>query len=43
MPKVPLKDGIKSILMDIDYWKKAPLWTPKKIKVATKEWTKYLK
>lgn len=43
MPKVPLKDGIKSILMDINYWKKAPLWTPKKIKVATKEWTKYLK
>jgi UDP-glucose 4-epimerase len=34
--------GIKLILKDINYWKKAPLWDPEKIKIATKDWFKYL-
>ncbi len=42
-PKITLKEGIKKILADIEYWKNAPLWTPKKIKIATKSWFKYLK
>ena len=29
------KKRIKIILKNIDWWKKAPLWTPKKIKTAT--------
>ena len=28
---------------NIDDWKNAPLWTPNKIKKATKSWFKYLK
>ena len=42
-PKISLKNGIKEVLKNIKYWDKAPLWTPKKIKFATKEWIKYLK
>ena len=42
-PKVSINLGIKKLLKDINYWKKAPVWTPKKIKIATKEWFKYLK
>ena len=42
-PTITLKDGIERIIKDIDYWKKAPLWTKKKIRKATKNWQKYLK
>ena len=42
-PKVSINLGIKKLLKDINYWKKAPVWTPKKIKIATKEWFEYLK
>ena len=42
-PKISIKAGIKQLLRDIDYWNKAPVWTPKTIKIATKEWFKYLK
>lgn len=42
-PKISIEIGIKKLLKDINYWIKAPVWTPKKIKVATKEWFKYLK
>ena len=41
-PKVSLKDGIKIVLKNINWWKNAPLWTPLKIKKATKNWHKYL-
>ena len=41
-PKVKIQDGVKLLLNDIDYWKKAPVWTPKKINKATKLWFKYL-
>ena len=40
---IDIKEGINMILKEIDYWKKAPLWSPKKIKIATKDWFKYLK
>jgi UDP-glucose 4-epimerase len=43
MPKISIKKGVNIILQNIDYWKSAPLWTPKKIKIATKDWFKYLK
>ena len=42
-PKIDIKKGINLILKDIKYWSKAPVWTPKSIKVATKDWFKYLK
>ncbi len=42
-PKVNIKNGVKIMLNNISYWRSAPLWTPKKIKNATKEWFKYLK
>ena len=41
-PKVPIELGIQKILEEIDYWKDAPVWTPKTIDVATKSWFKYL-
>ena len=42
LPRVNIKDGINLLLKNLDYWKQAPLWTKKKIKVATKDWFKYL-
>ncbi len=42
-PKVTFEQGVKKLLDNIDYWKTAPIWTPKKINLATKEWFKYLK
>lgn len=41
-PKTSLEAGIKHILKDLSYWKKAPLWTVKKIKKATKNWIEFL-
>lgn len=40
--KVTFKEGVKEILKHIDYWRKAPVWTPKSIAVETKNWFKYL-
>lgn len=42
-PKISLKDGVSKVLKEINYWKKAPLWTPKKIEQTTRIWFKYLK
>ncbi len=42
-PVISLEDGLNSVLKNIFYWKKAPLWTKNKIKLATKNWFKYLK
>ena len=42
-PKIKIEKGIKFLLNNIDYWRKAPVWTPKKIEIATKDWFKYLK
>lgn len=43
LPRINLEKGLSFIMKDIDYWKRSPLWTPKKIKEATKNWFKYLK
>jgi UDP-glucose 4-epimerase len=42
-PKVSIEEGVKIILLEINYWIKAPVWTPGKIKNATKDWFKFLK
>jgi UDP-glucose 4-epimerase len=41
-PKISIENGVKMILKDINYWKNAPVWTPKKINKATKLWFKHL-
>lgn len=41
-PKVPIEDGIKYVLENIDYWRNAPVWTPESINEATKDWFKFL-
>ena len=41
-PKVSIEEGMKRVLNEISYWKKAPVWTRSKIKIATKNWFKYL-
>ena len=42
-PKIEIREGVNKLLKEIQYWKKAPLWSPKNIKLATKSWFKYLK
>jgi len=41
-PKVSLERGVSALLDNIEYWRQAPVWTPKKIKVATRDWFRYL-
>ena len=41
-PKINIESGIKILLSNLDYWKKAPIWTPKTINKATKLWFKHL-
>ena len=41
-PKVTLEEGVDHILDNIDYWRKAPVWTPETIQDATADWFKYL-
>ena len=41
-PKITIEMGIKNLIQNIDYWKKAPVWNPKSISKATKLWFKYL-
>ena len=36
-PKIKIEKGIKLLLENLDYWKSAPVWTPKKIAIATKK------
>ncbi len=42
-PKVKIRDGVKNLLENIVNFRDAPVWTPKKIKKATKIWFKLLK
>ena len=42
-PRISIEKGIKFLLDDINYWKEAPVWTPKKIEKVTEHWFKYLK
>jgi len=41
-PKVSLEEGVAKLLQAIDYWRKAPVWTPETIQEATADWFKYL-
>ena len=41
-PTIKFKDGITKMLNEIEKWKDAPLWTPRKIRKATKTWFNYL-
>lgn len=41
-PRISFEQGVKVMLEDIEMWKNAPVWTPKKITEATKDWFKYL-
>ena len=41
-PKINFDQGVKSMLSNISEWKKAPLWTKKKIDKETRVWFKYL-
>jgi UDP-glucose 4-epimerase len=41
-PKVTFEEGVAMMLDHIDHWKDAPVWTPSKIKKATKDWFLYL-
>ena len=34
--------GVAKMLEHIDYWKKAPVWTPQSIEKATKTWFEFL-
>jgi UDP-glucose 4-epimerase len=42
-PEISIEEGIKKLIKNLDYWKKAPVWTPSLIKKETKSWYKYLK
>ena len=42
-PKISIKKGVGIVLKSINDWKNAPIWTPKKINIATKKWFLYLK
>lgn len=41
-PKIKFEDGVKEMIQNIYEWYDAPLWTPKSIKIETKNWFKYL-
>ena len=41
-PEISIEKGIKNVLENINYWKSAPLWDKSKIRIATKNWFKYL-
>lgn len=40
--KVPIEQGVKIMLENIDYWREAPVWTPETIADATSVWFKCL-
>ena len=42
-PKISIKNGVSMLMNNLNDWSQAPVWTPKKIKKATKIWFKYLK
>jgi len=42
-PLISIDQGIEIMQKNIQDWNSAPVWTPKKIKVKTKLWFKYLK
>ena len=42
-PKISIERGVSELLKTKNSWKNAPVWTSKKIKLATQVWFKYLK
>lgn len=40
--KVSIEEGVGILLENIDYWAKAPVWSPESIGEATKDWFAYL-
>ena len=42
-PTTSIEKGVSILLNNINYWKNAPVWTPKKISKATKIWFRLLK
>jgi len=40
--QVPIEEGVRRMMDNIDYWRDAPVWTPEMIKNATADWFKYL-
>lgn len=40
--KITFEQGVQKVLEHIDYWSKAPVWTPDTIGDATKDWFQYL-
>lgn len=40
--KVTFEEGVRKVLDNIEYWRKAPVWTPDSIGEATQDWFKYL-
>jgi len=41
-PRVSFEDGVRVMLENIEYWREAPLWTPKTIAEATRAWFQHL-
>lgn len=37
-PKVTFEEGVSRVLSEIEYWRTAPVWTPKTIEEATRPW-----
>lgn len=41
-PKISFNEGVKILSQNINNWKDAPVWTPKKIEKATENWFRHL-
>lgn len=41
-PEVRIEQGVSQLLEHIEYWRKAPVWTPDSIATATQDWFRYL-
>lgn len=41
-PEVSFESGVQNMLKNINYWRNAPIWNPKSINDATKEWFDFL-
>ena len=41
-PLINFEKGVHLMMEELDKWKNAPLWTPKKIEKATKNWFKFM-
>jgi UDP-glucose 4-epimerase len=40
--KTRFEDGVAQMLSNIEYWRKAPVWTESSIAQATKDWHAFL-